>query len=77
MTETPTTKQRPKPPTNGGRPPGARSFRTKAARMADASLRLLGEVQEDPEAPYMARVLAAQTILGLAGMPLPAKAAKD
>ncbi len=61
------------PPTNGGRPPGAKSMRTKAARIADKSLAVLEAVQQDPEAPYMARVVAAQTILSLAGMPVPGK----
>lgn len=62
-----------KTPTNGGRPPGSKSMRTKAARVADKSLAVLEAVQEDEGAPYMARVVAAQTILQLAGMPVSTK----
>lgn len=65
------------PPTNGGRPPGAKSVRVKAARAVDRSLKVLEAVQEDEGAPYMARVEAAKTILSLAGMSIPPKAAKE
>lgn len=71
------TPSRRKPPTSGGRPPGAKSVRVKAARMVDKSLDVLDRVQLDEEAPYMARVVAAQTILTLAGMPVPGKAGRE
>ena len=66
--------RRTRTPTNGGRPVGAKSVRVKAARAVDRSLAVLEAVQDDQEAPYMARVVAAQTILTLAGMPVPGKA---
>jgi hypothetical protein len=64
-----TTEPRRQMPTNGGRPPGAKSMRVKAARLADKSLKVLDDVQSDETAPYMARVTAAQSILALAGLP--------
>lgn len=80
MTEThtqdPAQKRKRTPPTNGGRPPGPKSIRVKAARAVSTSLKVLEAVQEDPEAPYMARVEAAKTIIGLAGMPVPSKAGR-
>ncbi|HEY4530886.1 MAG TPA: hypothetical protein VIG97_11290 [Luteimonas sp.] len=69
MTETPKRKT----PTNGGRPPGSKSVRVKAARAVDKSLALLEAVIDDEGAPYMARVVASQTILTLAGMPVTPK----
>jgi len=77
QTQDPVQKRKRTPPTNGGRPPGAKSIRVKAARVAEKSLRVLEEVQEDREAPYMARVEAAKTIIGLAGMPVPTKAGRE
>lgn len=79
MTDTPsnTTRRKSSTPTNGGRPPGAKSVRVKAARAVDKSLKVLEAVQDDEGAPYMARVVAAQTILTLAGMPVPGKAGRE
>lgn len=63
-----TTRRPPTPPTNGGRPKGAKSMRAAASRHVDRSIEVLAAVQDDEEAPYMARVVAAQTILTTAGM---------
>lgn len=72
-TQDPTPRKR-TPPKGGGRPPGAKSIRAKAARLVDKSLHALEGVLDDVEAPYMAKVEAAKTIIGLAGLPAPQRA---
>lgn len=54
------------PAKSPGRPPGSRSLRAKAARHTCDSIRVLAEVQVDESAPYMARVVAAQTLIEVA-----------
>lgn len=65
------------PPTNGGRPPGAKSIRVKASKLVDKSLRVLEEVMDDEGASPMSKVEASRTVLALAGMPVPSKAPRE
>lgn len=53
----------PTPNTRPGRPPGASSIRTRAARHAEEAVEALASVAKDTAAPAADRVKAAEAIL--------------
>lgn len=53
----------PTPNTRPGRPPGAASIRTRAARHAEEAVEALAAVAKDSAAPADARVRAAEALL--------------
>ena len=55
--------QQPTPNTRPGRPPGAASIRTRAARHAEEAVEALAAVAKDSAAPADARVRAAEVLL--------------